>query len=155
MFCASALSLKRRWGFWVGRSEKAAGAVLPATARAQRRCATFLKTPCRLKDSSRSAVRTMRKCPAIGEPVWSDESSIEMLIASCRLALARYRKRLAENEIRSIEAPVSSLAAKSNVHPVTNDLLRAIRQRNVDSFAHAVNRVQDLDKGAPARSESG
>jgi len=139
------LDCEKAWGFWVGRSEKSQGPYTLQLYALKALCDT-LESALSLEGLIEKCRETMRQCPAIGEPVWSDESRVEMLIASCRLALARHRKRLAEDEIRSIEAPVSSLAAKNNAHPVTNDLLRAIRQRAVDSFAHAVNKVQDLDK---------
>ena len=88
----------------------------------------------------------MRKAPGIGEPLWSDKSKIEILIASCRLALARYRKKHAEKEIQVIAVPISSIAAKQNAHPLTKDLLLAIRQRNVDRFSQIVNKLKNLEK---------
>ena len=138
------LECEKAWDFWVGRSEKTQG---PYTLQlhALKSLCDALESALSIEGQIEKCRETMRQCPAIREPVWSDESRIEMLIASCRLALARHHKRLAEDEIRSIETSVSSLVAKNNVHPVTNDLLRAIRQRDVDSFAHAANKVQDLD----------
>ncbi len=82
----------------------------------------------------------------MGEPVWADESQIERIASSCRLALARIRKRLATEEIRSVEAPISRMAAKGSAHPVTNDLLSAIRSHDIDRFALCANRIQELER---------
>ena len=136
---------EKAWGFWVGRSEKIQGPyALQLTA---------LKSLCDALEDALSLERligecreTIQQCPAISEPVWSDESQVEKIIASCRLALARHSKRLAVEEIQSIEAPISSIVTTNNAHPVTNELLHAIRSRNVDRFANATNRIQELEK---------
>ena len=82
----------------------------------------------------------------MGEPLWGDEYQIEQLVSSCRLALAHIRERLAVDEIQSVEAPISRLAASGGAHPVTNDLLSAIRSRDVHKFARCVDTIQDLEK---------
>lgn len=82
----------------------------------------------------------------MGEPIWADESQIEGIASSCRLALARIRKRLASEEIQGVEAPISRMAARGGAHPVTNDLLSAIRSRDMDRFPQCANRIQDLER---------
>ncbi len=139
------LGCEKAWGFWVGRSEKTQG---PYTLQlhALKALCDVLENALSLEGLIEKCRETMRQCPTISEPVWSDESHIESMIASCRLAMARHRKHLVVDEIRSVEVPVSSVAAKNNVHPVTSDLLQAIRDRDVGSFARAANKVQDLEK---------
>jgi len=139
------LGCEKAWGFWVGRSEKTQG---PYTLQlhALKALCDVLENALSLEGLIEKCRETMRQCPTISEPVWSDESHIESIIASCRLALARHSKHLVVDEIRSVEALVSSVAAKNNAHPVTSDLLQAIRDRDVGSFARAANKVQDLEK---------
>jgi very-short-patch-repair endonuclease len=81
----------------------------------------------------------------MSEPVWADEFQIERVVSSCRLALARINKQLAVEEIQTIEAPISCLIATGGAHPVTDDLLSAVRRRDLDGFARCRNRVQNLE----------
>jgi len=137
------IECERAWGFWIGRSEQTQGpyalqlAVLKSLYDALEN-ALYLET---LIKKNRE---TIRQCPGISEPVWAEESEVERIIASCRLAQARQRKRLVAEEIQGIEALVSSIAATNNAHAVTNELLHAIRNRNVDGFANAASKVQEL-----------
>lgn len=139
------LGCERAWGLWVGRSDKTRG---PYTLQlhALRAMCDVLENALSLEGLIENCREAIRQCPTISEPVWSDEPLIKSMIASCRLALASHSKRLAVDEIRSVEATVSSVAAKSNAHPVTNDLLQAIHNRDVSSFARAANNVRDLEE---------
>lgn len=139
------IECENAWRFWVGRCDKTQG---PYTLQltALKSLYDAIENALSLEGLIEECRETIRQCPTIGEPAWSDESQVEKLIASCRLAQARHRKRLAADEIQGIEAPISSIAAKGNAHPVTDDLLHAIRDRNVDSFAQAANKIQDFGK---------
>jgi very-short-patch-repair endonuclease len=136
---------EKAWEFWVGRFDKTQG---PYALQLQ-----TLKALCDALDSVLPLERligkcreTLKQCPAIGQPVWADDLQIRQMIASCGLALARHMKRLAEDEIRSIEIPISSLAARSNAHPITSELLQTIRNRDTDGYARCWNTMQDLKK---------
>ncbi len=141
------IAFEKAWGFWLGRAEKTPkkGPYTLQLHALKALCET-LQRALLLEGLIENCREAMRQCSVIDEPVWSDESQVERCIASCRLALARQRRYLAEDKIRSIEAPVSSFTAKSNAHSVTNDLLLTIRQRDINGFACAVNKVRDLDK---------
>jgi len=82
----------------------------------------------------------------MGEPVWADESQIERIVWSCRLAMARTRKRLASEGIRCVEVPISRMIADGDAHPVTNDLLTTIHSRDKDKFALCVDKILDLEE---------
>jgi len=139
------IECEKAWGFWKGRSEKVEG---PYALQL-----TVLKS---LRDTLESALtlegliaecrNAISHCSGLSEPVWADESQIERIIASCRLGLIRIRKLLAAEEIQDIEGPISLIAAGSGVHPVTNDLLTAIRSRDLDKFSRCVNTVQNMEE---------
>lgn len=139
------IECEKAWGFWKGRSEKVGGPyTLQLTALKSLR--DTLENALALEDLITECREAISQCSGMGEPVWIEESQIERIVSSCRLALARIRKRLASEEIQSVEAPISRMAAKGGAHPVTDDLLSAIRSRDVDTFAQCVNRIQDLEK---------
>ncbi len=139
------IEFEKAWGFWVGRSEKAQGPyALQLTALRSLRDA--LEHALALEQLIAKCRETTNQCSGMGEPLWGDEYQIEQLVSSCRLALAHIRERLAVDEIQSVEAPISRLAASGGAHPVTNDLLSAIRSRDVHRFARCVNTIQDLEK---------
>jgi len=137
------IECEKAWGFWADRAEKIEG---PYTLQlhAIKALCDSLENALSLAERIEKCCEVMRQCPDMGEPVWSDESQVKRLIASCRLALARYHKCLASEEIQKTEALLSSIATGNNAHPVTNDLLQAIRNRDLDSFKHAVNKVRNL-----------
>ncbi len=139
------IECEKAWGFWKGRSEKVEGPyTLQSTALKLLRDA--LENALALEELIAKCREAMNQCPGMSEPVWSDEPQVERVVSSCRLALARIRKRLAAEEIQNIEAPISRMAAKGSAHPVTDDLLSAIRSRDMDRFSRCVNTAQDLDK---------
>ena len=138
------IECEKAWGFWVGRVEKTDG---PYTLQihAIKALCDNLENALTLMDLIGKCREAIQQCPAIDEPVWSDEFQIERLIASCRLALARRHKRLATEEIQEIETPLSSIVSENNTHPVTNEMLQAIRQRDKDAYLKSVNKIQTLD----------
>lgn len=139
------IECEKSWGFWKGRSERTEGPyTLQLTALKTLRDA--LENGLALEELIAKCRQALKQCPDMGEPVWADDSQIERVVSSCRLALARIRKRLATEDIQSIETPISHTAATGDAHPVTNDLLSAVRSRDMDKFAQCANTIQDLEK---------
>ncbi len=139
------IECEKAWGFWKGRSEKVEGpyALQLVALKALR---DALENALTLEELIARCLEAIRRYSGMGEPVWTDEAQIERTISSCRLALARIRKRLAAEEIQSVEAPISRMAAKSGAHPVTSELLTAIRSRDIDRFLRCENTVQNLKR---------
>jgi len=139
------IECEKGWGFWKGRSEKAEGPyALQLTSLKSLR--DTLEDALALEKFITKCRDALQQCPGMTEPVWADESQIVRVVSSCRLALARIRKRLATEEIKRVESPISRMAATGSAHPVTNDLLRAVRDRERDRFARCTNTIQDLEK---------
>lgn len=138
------IECEKAWGFWKGRTEKTEGpyALHLTTLKSLR---DALENALALEELIAKCRKAISHCSGMGEPVWADEFQVERVVSSCRLALARIRKRLAAEEIQDTETPISRMAAKDGAHPVTSDLLSAIRSRDVDKFARCANRIQDLN----------
>ncbi|MDI6813669.1 MAG: AAA domain-containing protein [Desulfitobacteriaceae bacterium] len=139
------IECEKAWGFWKGRSEKVEGPYSLQLTALKSLCYA-LENALALEELIAKCREVINQCPDIGEPVWGDESQIEKIVSSCRLALARIRKRLAREEIQGVETPISRKAAEDRAHPVTKDLLSAIRSRDVDKFAQCVNTIKKLEK---------
>lgn len=139
------IECEKAWGFWKGRSDKVEG---PYTLQsiALKSLRDALENALALEELVTECREAINQCSGMDEPVWADESQVERVVSSCRLALIRIRKRLAAEEIQNIEAPISRMGAMDSVHPVTNDLLSAIRSRDIDRFTQCANGVQDLEK---------
>ncbi len=138
------IECEKAWGFWVGRAEKPQGPFSLQLQELKARC-DALEDVLSLEELISKCRDMVRQYPEIAEPVWSDESQIERLIASCRLALARHHKRLATDEIEKIERYLSGVVAKSNAHPVTRILDQAIRDRNTDGYGRGMRTQQSLN----------
>ncbi|MDY0040027.1 MAG: AAA domain-containing protein, partial [Desulforhabdus sp.] len=139
------IECEKAWGFWKGRNEKVEGPYTLQLTALKSVCDT-LESALALEGLIAKCRKAISQCSGLGEPVWANESQIEVIISSCRLALAFIRKRLATEEIQSIEISISRMAAKGDAHPITNDLLRAIRSRDVGEFDQCLNIVHDLEK---------
>jgi len=135
---------EKAWGFWVGRSEKTQGPYALQLHALKALC-DALGGALSLDDHIGRCRKLLQQCPSLAEPVWADASQIKQWIASCKLALARHNRHLAAEEIRKIETSLASLVDRSNAHPIAGELVEAIRNRDVDAYAHAKSKVQDLD----------
>ncbi len=138
------IECEKACGFWVGRAEKPQGPYSLQLQELKARC-DALEDVLSLEELIDKCRVTIRQYPAIAEPVWSDESLIDMLIASCRLTIAHHHKCLATDEIQKIESPLSALAVTSNAHAVTGILLQAVRNRDVDGYGRGVSSMKSLD----------
>ena len=136
------IECEKIWDFWKGRIEKIEGPYALQWAELKLRC-DALGAVLALEGLIVKCREAISQCPDMGEPRWADESRINTIISSCRLASARINKRHASNEIKRL---ISQMTVKDGVHPVTNDLLNAICDRDTDGFARYANKIQDLEK---------
>ena len=130
-------------GFWVGRAEKLQGPYSLRLHELNARC-DGLEDALSLEELISKYRDTIRQYPTIGEPVWSDESQIESMIASCHLALARHHKRLTTDEIQEVESSLSALVDRSNAHPVTSELYQAVRDRDINAYNRGMQTLKSL-----------
>ncbi|MCC6264843.1 MAG: AAA family ATPase [Bryobacterales bacterium] len=137
------IECERAWGFWKGRSERVEGPYALQLAAFK----SLLDTLEKVLASEKVIVKcreAIRRCSSIDESKWSEEAEVDKVVSSCRLALSQIRKQRAIEAIQSVEAPISRMVRK-DIHPVTNDLLSAIRCRDVNKFALCANTIQELD----------
>ncbi len=136
---------EKAWEFWKGRQEKAKGPYALQLI-SLKSLQDALENALGIEESIAKCREAINQCPGVNEPVWIDESQVERILSSCRHAMARINKKLAIEEIQSIEMSISSLTANIGAHPITNDLLNTIRRRDIDRFASCSNIIQNLDK---------
>ena len=137
------LECEKAWGFWVGRVARPQGPY-QLQVRELESLSEVLEDALSLEELTKKCRELIGQCAAINEPLWSNESQVETMVASCRLAIVRQRKHASQLEIRNVEEPVAILAARSNAHPITRKLHDAIRERNEDGFLDVANSIQDL-----------
>ncbi len=136
--------MKRGWNFWVGRSERVKGPY-SLQFRAFKSLSVALSEIVALPGIISQCREALAKCGNFPEPVWYDESRLDRIIRTCVHALAREEAFQARMAIEQLEAPVVTLAASPNVHRVINDLLQAIRTRNLDEYTRAHKKVMSLN----------
>ena len=137
------LECEKAWGFWVGHTEESEGPYQMQVGELKG-LSEVLEDALSLEELTKRCRELISQCATINEPLWSNESQVETIVASCRLAIARQRKRECELEIKRIEEPVAVRAANSNSHPLTRKLRDVIRERNEDEFLEVSNGIQDL-----------
>lgn len=137
------IECEKAWKFWTGYTNKTNGPyalqvmVLKSMLHA-------LERALQLKELIARCREVLRDCSLDNEPPWNNEDEVARLIASCHLALARRHKRSAAHKIQNIEATILPLAANNKAHPVTIELLTAIRRRDLDKFAKALGKIEEL-----------
>ena len=136
---------KKAWGFWVGRCDKTQG-LYALQLHALKGLCDALEGALSLETLIEQCRKNLQQCQPLGEPIWADESQVKRMIASFRLALANHAKRLAVEEIRTVETPLLSLAGRANAHSIAKELLETIRTRDIDGFARARNGLMDLEE---------
>jgi very-short-patch-repair endonuclease len=139
------IKCEKVWEFWVGRHEPTQG---PYALQLQslKSLRDALDGALSLEGFMGKCREALQQCPALGEPIWTDESQLEQWIATCRLAKASYAKHLAIAVIHSIESPLLPLAGGINAHPVMGELLQALRNRDLDGYVQAANKIRDLEE---------
>jgi len=139
------IECEKAWNFWKGWADKTPGPYALQLTALKSMC-NALEDVLSLENLIEKCCEAIQHCAAISELDWTDESQVEKFIASCRLAQVRHHKRLVAEKIKSIEAPILSIAANSKAHPVTIELLNAIRRRDSDEFAKALSKIQELNE---------
>ena len=139
------IECERAWGFWKGRSDKP-DADVPYTLqleslKSQRNALEKMLT---LGELIANCREKLRQCPGLKEPAWDDEAQLERFLSSCRLALAYIRERAAAKALQDAHDSVTQVAAHGNTHPVINDFLAAIRERDTNRFARCADTVHNL-----------
>jgi very-short-patch-repair endonuclease len=139
------MECEKAWAVWQGRSHKVDG---PYSYQliALKSLRDALGNALALEERVVKCRELVNQCPGIDEPTWADDSAIKAVIGSCNLALARIRRQLATKEIQRVETPVARLIGKGDAHPITHDLLSAIRSRDVGKFAQCMDTIQSLSK---------
>ena len=138
------INCEKAWGFWKGRSDKIEGPYILQLTALTSLCDALDKALA-LEDLITQCREAIKACCGMSEPPWSDESRVEGVILSCRLALARIRKRHASEETAAVETPIARMSVNRRAHPVTHELRSAIRRRDVDRFTLCANTIQDLN----------
>ena len=147
------MECEKAWRFWRGRSDRAQGPYALQWAALQS-LGNALERTLSLEVIIGQCREAIHRCAMMGEPSWANETQVERIILSCRLALASIRGRVTTEKIQRVEVKVSSIAANGNAHPVMQELLSAIRDRDVDGFARSINKIQGLDEERRSLLES-
>lgn len=139
------IECQRAWDYWRGRREKTEGPYALQLTELKSLC-DAIENALAIEGLITKCREAIGQCSGIDEPVWTDESQVERLLSSCRLAAARIHMRRAAEEIEGIEAPISRMAAEGGAHPFTHDLLSAIRGRNTEAYAQCAHKIQGLGR---------
>ncbi|MCY4177163.1 MAG: AAA domain-containing protein [Endozoicomonadaceae bacterium] len=139
------IEIEKLISFWKVHDEKIEGPYSFQLTALKSLC-DALKDILALKEVIARCQETINKCAQISEPVWSDESEITKIVASCRFAQIQIGKQLIAKKIHNIEMPISSVADSGNAHPLTEDLYSAICNRDANEFARCAKLIEDLQE---------
>jgi len=140
------MKFERAWGFWTGRYAKSPEQPFSLQLGALKELCNVLGEALSLEDSIKECRDALKQCDGLIEPIWNDEPQVQRITGLCSLAIARLDLRHAVENIRQIESPVATLVTEGNAHPITYEVLQAIRNRDADTFARAYAEIQVLQE---------
>ena len=137
------IECEKAWTRWEGRRARENGAyALQLTAfKSLENALTRALALDQLVSRCRDAVTQLE---VISEPVWCDETEVNRLLSTCRFVLARQRRQDARENINSAASVVARAAGRANAHPITHELLCAIRNADIDAVRQHLEKVNEL-----------
>lgn len=81
--------------------------------------------------------------PGLPTPVW-DVNSIMQYVEACRMAMAIFRTQKASQAIQRLESLAHPTNCKISSHPHINELVSAVRNRDVEKYAHSLSELSSL-----------
>jgi transcription elongation GreA/GreB family factor len=139
------VNLEQGCTLWGGRFEKTQGQYSMQFRLFEAHTET-LRDTLLLTDKANQCKEALKQHNIFFEPVWSDEDRLQTLMLTCEHRLARINRQKTENEISQTESPIVTIARSSDFHPVVKELLEAIKLRNVDAFARASSKIDELNR---------
>jgi very-short-patch-repair endonuclease len=143
------VGVERTWQLWLGRCEPIRGPLpLQIASLSALREALDKVLPMGTKLSF--CREKLRLFPSLLEPDWDDPTSLDKLVASCRLAMVRRRRIAVQSELKANASSAELAASDPRAHPLNKRLLEAISCREVDTY-----RAVHTEFAALAKEESG
>lgn len=126
--------LERLWSLWDGYIVKRAGRFPLQIAEIEGSMESLLRIVqlCEFKEKT---VEHMAQIKGISYPKWDNSSELYDLAESCSIAVADQELRQVCDQIEKMERQISRHQVLNDAHPILNDISRAFKDRNVDSYA--------------------
>ncbi len=139
------IELGQGWEYWTGRSERPKG---PYNLQFQALISLTdtLRHILSLEEKFNHCKKILTKCRNPVQPVWYEESSLQKLAHTCEYALARINKLKIKYKIEELESQIAVITNKKNTHPVTKDIVEAIKSRNIDVYIRAHIKIEELER---------
>jgi len=142
------IELKDAWAFCEGHFEKLIGPY-SLQFRAFVSLADTLSAILALEDNFNRCKNILLQCRHAVQPVWNEEAGLRLLARTCEYSLAIIKRAKAESELKKEESWIANWInrrKRNKVHAVTNELLEAIRSRNIGVFASCCEKIEELDQ---------
>ncbi len=141
------LGIEKTWQLWSGKCERTDGPLLLQLS-ALSALKDALDNVLPLAGKLAKCKEKLQRFPALTAPDWNDPASLDKLVAACRLAKARRRRREVQAGIQSIVADVEKIAAQPKAHPSNKHLPDAIGAREVEKYEAIHKEFATLSKDA-------
>jgi len=138
------IELDRGWNLWNERTKRAEGAFI-LQYRSFESLVSTLRDILSLGDKIKQCRDKLSGLGNLSEPTWHKEHYLQILIKTCAHAIAIINKDKVKIQLKQLESPVSVLAAKTNSHQVTKELVEAIRSRSIDAYLRAQSKIEQLN----------
>lgn len=137
------IELGRGWNYWNERTDRVHGPYI-LQYRSFQTLVNVLRDVLSVVDKIELCKEALSGLDNLPEPLWHNEKTLQKLVNTCKYTFARINKSKAENEFIKLLSPIATIASKSSSHPLTKELLSAIRLRNIDAYNIVRSKIEQL-----------
>jgi very-short-patch-repair endonuclease len=138
------IELERGWNLWGEWAKRAEGALI-LQYRSFESLGSTLRDILSLGDKIKQGKGKLSGFGNLPALTWHEEHYLQILIRTCAHAITIVNKDRIKEQLKQIETPISSLAAKTNSHQVTKELVEAVRTRSIDAYLRAKSKIEQLN----------
>ncbi len=133
------------WHMWKGKASKREGSFLIQVAELEE----LLKALTRvigLYDLLENAKTSVRQDPKMPEPVWHDIDALRKFMDICKLVIKKNDLESVQQELSESISRIREFARRKSSHPLAQNVLNAMQNRDIASYERNVNRLFELQQ---------
>lgn len=138
------IGFQKAWKLWNGRCDRNSELYSQQLVQLKELCG-LIEEIASLENTLTKLRSFLHECHGLQEPDWNDIKHLRILLNSCALALARKDKKSAHENISDIEMPLTAIVNGGKAHPVVQEILNSIQQRDCTAFARNVRIISMLN----------
>ena len=133
------------WNMWKGKAGKQEGSFLIQLAELEELLEALTRVV-GLYDLLESAKTRVRQDSRMPEPMWHDLDALSTFLDTCKLVIKKRNLESVQQELSDSISRIREFARHKSPHPLAQQALNSIRNRDMESYESIVRRLVDLQQ---------